>query len=398
MTDNLGQSQVIPYLVGLSKKGHDITILSCEKELNFERSEKNISKLLTDSNIKWCPVKYHARPPVLSTIYDIYGLKKKALLLHENHRFEIVHCRSYISAFTGLYLKRKFGVKFIFDMRGFWADERVDGKIWSLKNPIYKLIYNYFKSKEKEFLSQADYTISLTENGKQEIQSWQFIPEQPIPIKVIPCCADMAHFNYSDISEEMIIRKKQELGFGEKDFILSYLGSIGTWYLMDEMLVFFKLLRNKYPATKFFFISGDDQGYVKSRAEAVGIDPATIIVKKADRNEVPLFLSVSDISIFFIKPVYSKKASSPTKMGEIMSVGKPYICNGGVGDVEMIVNDSKTGILLNGFSEDDYNKAISAIDDILNLKPEYIRLQAEKYYSLRNGIEKYNEVYSELLI
>jgi hypothetical protein len=31
MTDPLGQSQVIPYLIGLTKKGHNISIISCEK-------------------------------------------------------------------------------------------------------------------------------------------------------------------------------------------------------------------------------------------------------------------------------------------------------------------------------------------------------------------------------
>ena len=42
MTDSLGQSQVIPYLKGLSKKGYQFTIISCEKKENFEQNkEKN---------------------------------------------------------------------------------------------------------------------------------------------------------------------------------------------------------------------------------------------------------------------------------------------------------------------------------------------------------------------
>ena len=57
-------------------------------------------------------------------------------------------------------------------MRGFWADERVDGKIWDLKNPVFKSIYNFFKKKEKQYFSQSDAIVSLTENGKQEILSW----------------------------------------------------------------------------------------------------------------------------------------------------------------------------------------------------------------------------------
>ena len=37
MTDPLGQSQVIPYLEGLSKSGYGITILSFEKKERFKK-------------------------------------------------------------------------------------------------------------------------------------------------------------------------------------------------------------------------------------------------------------------------------------------------------------------------------------------------------------------------
>jgi hypothetical protein len=40
-------------------------------------------------------------------------------------------------------------------MRGFWADERVEGKIWNVKNPVYRKAYQFFKQKEKEFLTGA---------------------------------------------------------------------------------------------------------------------------------------------------------------------------------------------------------------------------------------------------
>ena len=39
MTDQLGQSQVIPYLIGLSGKGHQIHILSAEKDENLGNRE-----------------------------------------------------------------------------------------------------------------------------------------------------------------------------------------------------------------------------------------------------------------------------------------------------------------------------------------------------------------------
>ena len=56
----------------------------------------------------------------------------------------MVHCRSYISAMVTNSMKKNLEYSFLFDMRGFWADERVDGKIWNLNNPIYKIVYQLF--------------------------------------------------------------------------------------------------------------------------------------------------------------------------------------------------------------------------------------------------------------
>jgi hypothetical protein len=61
---------------------------------------------------------------------------------------------------VGLEMKRSLGTKFLFDMRGFWADERVEGKIWSLSNPVLKVVYNFFKKKEKEFFQNAYFIVS----------------------------------------------------------------------------------------------------------------------------------------------------------------------------------------------------------------------------------------------
>ena len=150
MTDPLGQSQVLPYLSGLSSRGYSITLLSCEKPDRFATNKKIIQEICDASGINWQPIPYTASPPILSTVKDIMALHKKAYALHANINFDIVHCRSYISAMVGQNMKKKFGTKFLFDMRGFWADERVDGGLWNRGNPLFNIIYKYFKKKEKE--------------------------------------------------------------------------------------------------------------------------------------------------------------------------------------------------------------------------------------------------------
>ena len=396
MTDPLGQSQVIPYLEGLVKMGHNISLISCEKP-ERENDKSKLDKIISDAGIQWFPVSYTKKPPVISTIRDIRKMMVLAEKILRQNKIEIVHCRSYVSAIVGQWMKRNFGVKFIFDMRGFWADERVEGGIWNLKNPIYKTVYSYFKKKEKQFLQEADYIISLTENAKQELLTWKTISNQPLKIEVIPCCVDMNLFDASKISVAEIQKKKTELKLNESEFVISYVGSIGTWYLCDEMLQFFTRLLLKIPSAKFLFITPEEKEFVLQKARAQNIPEEKIVLMRAARNEMPLLLKCCDASLFFIKPSFSKKASSPVKQGEIMSMGIPIICNSKIGDTDLIVNDSHAGFVLNELNDSAFDTLIERlkIEGLKNFSANEIRNGAEKFYSLEKGIEKYNSVYKK---
>jgi hypothetical protein len=96
-------------------------------------------------------------------------MQRSAVELYKRKQFDAVHCRSYVAAEIGLLLKRRYGVKMIFDMRGFWADEKVDNGQWNLRNPFYKKLYRFYKKKENAFLLGADAIISLTEKAKFQL-------------------------------------------------------------------------------------------------------------------------------------------------------------------------------------------------------------------------------------
>jgi len=395
MTDSLGQSQVLPYLLDLVEKGHEIDILSTEKEANFLKKETQIQKLL-QNKISWNYITYTKKPPLLSTIKDIHSLWKKAKILHQKNNYEIIHCRSYIAALIGLKMKRKFQTKFIFDMRGFWADERVDGKIWNLSNPIFKMVYNFFKKKEIDFLENADTIISLTKNAKQKILKWEHFKNQPLKINVIPCCVDMERFDYAKILKSQKTALKESLGIGKDNFVLTYLGSIGTWYMLEEMLDFFKRLIISKPQSKFLFITGENPDYIKTEATKRGISLDYFIIKRIDYTEVPLYLSLSDYAIFFILPVFSKSASSPIKQGEIMSMGIPIVCNAGVGDTDFVINNYNCGLLVKEFNDIEYDKIIDKIENT-NFNKKNIREAASDFYSLEKGVNAYFETYKSVL-
>jgi glycosyltransferase involved in cell wall biosynthesis len=396
LTDPLGQSQIIPYLQGLTKFGYKIHILSCEKKTRYNEQKQLISDVLSKSGIAWHPIPYTRKPPVLSTLYDIWHLKSSARKLNKEYGFSILHCRSYITAFVGQYLKRKAGTKFIFDMRGFWADERVEGGLWNIYNPVYKTIYNYFKKKERSFLINADYVVTLTEKAKTEISTHFNLNGKTPEIEVIPCCADTEFFSKSNIDEKVKSTLSGQLRINPDDLIISYSGSIGTWYMLDEMLDIFRQLTLVHENAKFLFITHDDPEKILDAARKKHIDTKKIIITKASREQMPVLLSLSHIALFFIKPVYSKMASSPTKMGEIMSMGIPFITNSGVGDIDTFVERTGAGLLVRDFTNSNYNEVIEKIPLLLQLNPESIRSKAMAGYSLDRGISIYNKIYHQL--
>ena len=393
LTDPLGQSQILPYLKGLSSAGYQFTILSFEKKDRFTREKKIIEQLTSESGIQWVPLWFTSNPPLLSKFYDAVRMRNKAFQLQRLHGFDMVHCRSYVAADAGLQVKKKFGTKFFFDMRGFWADEKKDGT-WNIKNPLYKRIYSYYKKKEEQYLQNADYIISLTEAGKTEMMGWSAF-NKAIPLQVIPCCADMDHFSLTN--EQSRQEGRTILNIDKDARVLSYLGSIGTWYMLEEMLLFFRQFKKKYTKAKFLFLTHSDPDQIYSKAVLLEIDRADLIVKEASRAEVPKLLKASDINISFIKPVYSKISSSPTKLGEVLSMGIPVIVNAGVGDVESIINYTNGGYVVNGFSENEFKEAIQGIPQLMNTDAQSIREKAKDFYSLQRGIELYRKCYNDLL-
>lgn len=391
MTDPLGQSQVLPYLRELTKEGLEFHLVSFEKSDRYKKHYRVIREICNDAGIHWHPQDYSNEGGLRKTIRQIQKMHKVAKYLNDRHHFDVVHCRSYIAAMAGLRMKRKFGTKFIFDMRGFWADERVDGGLWDLSNPLYKRIYNYFKRKEKEFFKEADHVISLTTRGMDEIHSWKGFANTEIT--VIPCCADLGLFSSDEVSNEKKLQLRNSLGFSEDVFVLGYVGSIGTWYMLDEMLDFFKVLKQQKPNAKFLFVTGEDPESIYKVANQKGLSKEDFVITSCLHKEVPTHISIFDLSVFFIRPTFSKKASSPTKQGEIMAMGIPLVCNSGVGDTDSIVEKYHAGVVINEFTESEFEGAIKEYNKFDQSKTI---LGANEFFSLEEGVKNYLSVYHKL--
>lgn len=327
-------------------------------------------------------------------MFDRWKMKQQAFKICRKERFDAIHCRSYIASEIGLKIKWKFKIPFLFDMRGFWADEKVDNGQWDQKHPFYRAVYRHYKKKERAFLLNADAMITLTHAAKD------YLLAQPgfehLIIDVIPCCADLDYFDYHKISAEKINAVKNDLQIPGTAKVLTYSGSIGGWYLTKDMFTFFKMLIELDPDYVMLILSKDEATKIAAEAMASGIPKNKVFITYSDRNHLPAFLALSTVGIFFIRNTFSKIASSPTKHAELMAMGIPVICND-IGDTGSIVKNTKTGMVVEEFTKNSFQKALKGIKELEKIDKELIRSSALSRFDLALGIRKYSEIYNRIM-
>lgn len=404
MTDPLGQSQVLPYLIENSISGYQFSLISFEKKDRFEKNKEIIQKICDENSINWHPLNYTKNPPIVSTLWDIFKMYLETKEINKKQKVDLIHCRSYQAAEIGMMMKNKFNIPWVFDMRGFWADERIDGNIWEMSSFIFRNIYKHYKKKEIQFLTNADQIISLTNNAKEEIISWQEkkiidskFKNKKLEIEVIPCCVDTDLFSNENVNNTILSKMREELSIKEDQFVLGYVGSIGTWYMLPEMLDFFRVLKELKSDALFLFITNEPAEKIITLAKFKNIATEDLRITSCLHKDVQTYISLFTISIYFILPAYSKKASSPTKQGELMAMGIPIVCNANVGDADKVIADTNSGWVIHEFDEESYkNTVLQILNNPLPDKQNIIK-QGNKEFNLQTGSLKFRKTYERIL-
>src|SRR5688572_28767155 len=256
--DPLGRSQVVPYLEGLSARGWRFDLVTFEKDERWRdaTSRREMEQRLAAAGIAWAPLRYHKRPPVLSTAFDIRAGVKRVRALARARRPALLHARSCPSALIARLVGRSERIPNVFDMRGFYAEERVDGGLWRADCPLYRAT----KRVEGGLLRDAGAVVTLTRASVPVLREWITAAGGDPLLRVIPTCVDLSRFRALPPPPR------------EQPFELAYFGSIGTWYLLDEMLRFGKAVSDAAGGGRLLFLTNGDPAVVRARARAAGVE------------------------------------------------------------------------------------------------------------------------------
>jgi glycosyltransferase involved in cell wall biosynthesis len=179
--------------------------------------------------------------------------------------------------------------------------------------------------------------------------------------------------------------------------ILLYLGSLGPDYLLPEMMSLFAQLLATRANSQFLFLCNNGKELVEAQCEARQISRDRIRFVSADRDEVPAFLALADLSVVFIRADVSKAGCSPTKLAELFACGVPVIANSGVGDMDQIIAPGRNAsVIVQDFSDQSLRFALEEVLELRDRGGVDIRAKSQEF-ALEEGVARYASVYNELL-
>jgi glycosyltransferase involved in cell wall biosynthesis len=389
ITDHIGQSQIAPYCIGLAERGYRLHIVSAEKPGRDDLIARYRS-LFRDCGITWSFITYHNSPPVLSQLYDILRMRQLAFAVAKRERPKLVHCRSYLPIEIGQAIKRRTNAKLLIDFRHFWVEA-------GLEDSPYKFVYRAFKLREPRYFAAADHVVTLTKRAAHILQDWYPSPEKEAHYTVIPCCADFDHFDTRKVDRARIDTLRASLGFDRDDPVLLYLGSIGPDYLVEEMMQLFREMVALRSNARFLFVSNNGQERIEAVRRTMGIPETSVRFVTSSRDDVPAYLALSTLSVFFYRADLSRAGCSPTKLAELMAANIPVIGNTGVGDLDNILSPEHNGsVVVRDFEPATLRRALETVMSLPEERRARIR-DANHTYSLKEGAARYASVYERLI-
>ena len=361
----LGRSQVVAYLVRLARDA-EITLISFEKG---ERGRAEVARELAAAGIRWLPLRYHPRPPVLSTLWDLLAGARALRRACRATQPDLVHVRSYVPAAIALLAawpgRRRW--KLLFDIRGFWADGRALGD----DGVTGRLVAGAAKLCERRLFAAADAVVTLTAASVPWIRAW--LAPREVPVRVIPTCADVGRFGGLPPREE-----------GPRAV---WCGSIGGLYRFD--------LAVRFAAALGLPLTVLTRQTAAARAALGGREAD---VREVPHDEVATELRPGDIGLFFHAEGFANLARAPTRFAEYLAAGMAVAVSPGIGDLDEIMRRHRLGVTV--ADESDAGLAAAAAEALALAADPAVRAAgprlAAELYSVDEGAAAYLALYREL--
>lgn len=389
MTEPLGQSQVIPYVLGLARAGFSMTIVSLEPEDTPPEATENVRARLEEAGIRYVPGRRRRSHRFTIKLQEATRELASAIRVAASDRPRIVHARSYFAATIAdviAHLTPK--AQLLFDVRGLLGEEYIDAGHWTARTPQYRLL----KIVERRLFADASGVVVLTARHREHLRSIGLLRDE-VPSEVIPCCVDTKRFDEGRQRRD----EWRALLDARERFVLVYGGTLGSWYMENEMALLFAAIRRRVPALFAVYTKAPSDRLRRALA-AAGVSDRDVVIRSVAPAEMPAALSAGDAAVSLIRPCFSKLGSSPTKIAEYLAVGLPVLANRGVGDLDGIIDGGPPFVDCGTAAIDELELAA---DRVLSLDSKAVARGAQdlaaREFDVDVGITRYRRLYERLV-
>lgn len=261
----------------------------------------------------------------------------------------------FFTTWTAFLLSKMKMKPWIFELRDLWPET-----IKTVKIMQGKKIIRFLEKIELALYRNADLVIPVTDAFKKNLIS-RGINENKI--KVITNGVNAKLFFPQEKNAEL----SKKLGF-ENKFVVGYIGTMGMCHGLNFIVT--AISKIKREDISFLFI-----GEGAMRKEAVALAKKLklkniIFLKSIKKEEVPIYLSICDISLVPLRKDDNFKAVIPSKIFESCAMKKPILL-GVEGQAQEIIEKYNSGVCYEPENEKDF---------------------IEKLFLIKENVEFYNEL------
>jgi glycosyltransferase involved in cell wall biosynthesis len=294
----------------LSEQGYEVQLLAYHKEGLEKRETPGHGFTITRISLT-SPL---MRPSQLANFFRYNNFKKKAKKFADKLQPDVVHCHDYNTLFLGVYCKKKFGSKIVYDDHEYFQD-------LTYLHRYPKILRKYIAWYERKTIKQwVDEMIVVSDGIAMAYH--KLTGKKPVVIRNIPDFKlDISH--KKSTGDPFHLKEAKEKG----EELLLYLG---TNFSRGRGLVFISKMLITLPENYKLVVFG-----CKDDREVTHLNQLFAELQLKNRVRIFKFISLEELSqmgshfsygLSIIEPIYfSYKHSLPNKLFEYVMMGIPVI-------------------------------------------------------------------------
>ncbi|MEO8068069.1 MAG: glycosyltransferase [Flavobacteriales bacterium] len=318
LSDPLTPAAIYPYFPLLQQKGAHITFYT------FEVSRDKVKQAPFD-------FPYVEHRPIFPRSPGIGGLSKIELvlrgrraLIREARRggYDLVLAKAAMAGAMAHMVHTATGLPYVVESFEPHSEYMVECGVWRRSGLRFRFAAHY----ERLQVMHAKRIITVTHNHRNDLIAEGVDPSR---VSVIPSITDLERFAFNPDDRA---RVRSALGIDTHAITGIYVGKFGGLYYDQEAFDLFKRTMDRFSGMRLIILSPMDKEWIVGRARQAGIPLDLLHVTSARHDDVPAYLSASDIAFSPIKPAPVKLYQCPVKNGEYWANGLPMLMTDLVAD------------------------------------------------------------------